>query len=199
MEQTYQEIADKYKIGADGFNCDRPFVVNEHKLGHIAQLIEYSFGIPAKGSRKHVHSSYALKHFAEKVLGEKVNHYVSNAEMIVAMIERGFKPSTIVGLNSNFKVDIESAFAKGFKEGKSIWKKRITEKNTYDVMEDQDENFRIHYSTECDSGFDPDYDLYLRGYFAAEQQTRMFYPEEYHTQPHSNSNIQVYFSRQYII
>jgi hypothetical protein len=177
--QIYQAIADKYKVGDYGFNSDRPFVVNMDKLQHVACLIHESFRIAPQGSRKHVHNSYSLKHFAEQVLGPRVNHYVSNAELIVCMIEQGFEPSRISKHNCVFKVDIESDFAKGFKKAQTIWKKYITPKNTYEDMDDKDGQFSFDYATDSPLGFDPYYDLYLRGYLHAKHMTHYHYPNLY--------------------
>jgi len=176
---VYQAIVDKYKIGSGGFNSKDPFVIDVDRLRCIKHLIDVSFRTPRKGSRNHNHGSYGLKHFVEKLLGEDVKHYVSNAELIVAMIEHGFTPSKPYGLNCNFKVDVETQFADGFKHGKSIWKKRITEKHDYDDMAIEDGQFLYDWTRENGAGFDANYDLFLRGFLYAKEQVHVFYPEEH--------------------
>jgi len=200
MEQKYQEIVDAFKIGADGFNSDRPYTINMDKLPYISQLIHISFLPASYKSTKHKHWSYSLKHFAEQVLGASVNHYVSNADLIVCMIEQGYHPSALNnGHNCDFIVDIQSNFAAGFKKGKSIWKKRITQRTSYESMDDKDGEFKFDYSGE--GGFHPNIDLYVRGYLCAMNQAHKFYPEPHDKRERMDYPIDshLYFNRQYKI
>lgn len=169
----YQAIIDKYKIGYNGFG-DVEHPIKFDKLDDITGFIHLSF---TKSRKKK--NSYDLKHFAEVVLGKVVNGYVSNGEMIVAMISNGYDPKDIRGPNCNFSVDIESTYKSGYKYGLTIWKqrRRIVDEFVYREMEDKDENFRLE--THFEGGPHIPYDMSILGYYDAKRKCHEDYPDEF--------------------
>jgi len=150
------DIIKQHSLSRSGFLPDGSiFEMDADRLHLIRGFIWKNF--KPTGTKKVC--SYSLKHYVEDALGDKVKHYVSNGELIVAMIAEGYKPLTITGPNCWFKVDTESEYKKGFRFGKKIWKQRP---DKYDDMMDRHELFL----EECvgEGGYDPVMNLDDLGY-----------------------------------
>jgi len=150
------DIINQHSLTANGFNSKQErFNIDPERLHLIRGFIWKNF----KPTIRKTQNSYKLKHFVEGALGSMVNSYVSNGELIVAMIAEGYKPVNISGLNCCFKVDIESEYNNGFRFGKKIWKHN-SEK--YDEMMDRHELFLEESVGE--GGYDPKMNLSDLGY-----------------------------------
>lgn len=92
--------SDLSKNGFDGSNRpDDQIVMAE--LTDIHAFIHLHFPLPRARPNKR-QSSYGLKHKVEKQLGR----YVSNGELIAAMILCGYSYTIIDGLNCIFNMDV---------------------------------------------------------------------------------------------
>lgn len=150
------DIIKQHSLSKSGFLPDGTnFEMDADRLHLLRGFIWKNF---KPTGRKKV-CSYSLKHYLEDALGDRVKNYVSNGELIVAMIAEGYKPLNITGPNCWFRVDTECEYKKGFKFGKTIWKYHPEK---YDSMMSRHEQYLLDCHAE--GGYDPGMSLEDLGY-----------------------------------
>lgn len=116
-DQKLQSILDKYPtLNLSGFGCHNPnnpvpqydpTIVGSRafKFDRIRLIVKYIPYLTVPKRRYTSWSSYGMKHHVEHLLKNRVKNYVSNGELIFAMIAYGYIPSSTTTLNCNFKVE----------------------------------------------------------------------------------------------
>lgn len=116
------------KDKADGWNFD--------KIEKIAEFIRHNYCPASKNTP--LRGSYSLKHEVEQSnWTDDSNKYVSNGELILAMLYEGYSPKHIRpdNLNCCFKVKTTYWFKEGQRVAKSRWRRTMREGDFNDTTD----------------------------------------------------------------